>query len=417
MRCKRFLALLLTASIILPMTGCWDYQEFEDIALVSAIGYDYDEASKEITVTIQHYIPAAGGAANTKGGDMTIPLAGGTVIAKGKTIPEAVNKIQSARRKNLFFGYINVILLGEAAAKNIMKDVILVTDRTPNIRSTAYIAVTEGRAEDVLCVRDPNIPVSIGRSIYDLIEQSLESGYSYPVTFQDFVEELEISGVEAVAPRVTAVVTKHMENEGDFENLGDMPERVVNLNEGYHFVDGIAIFKNDKLAGWLDKKDAGGLAWLTGQDVRNYETVMTDSEDDDQNYVIVNIQGAKCKIKVKMEGDKPVFTVSAKVEAALLKYSEKLSSEEQTPDVVEFIQGKLAETVRKQIESAVIKIQKEQRSDAAGFGFVLYRKYPKLWHEKFEKDWEELFPSVLIHVEVEAKIQNTGTVVRKLFIK
>ena len=200
-----FLCLLLILPLFL--TGCWDYKDYNSLALVSALGIDVDETSNEITVTLVYYIPGGGGGSTEKkSGSQNLPTCG-AVKAKGSTITDALATIQEARRKQLFYGYMDVVVVGETAAKSILKQLVQLCDRTPNFRMTAYMAITQGTAEEVLTTLDPNTSVTIGRNIYDLIRSSSHAGSAFPVSFEDFAEKLVISGVEPAAPQVTVRVT------------------------------------------------------------------------------------------------------------------------------------------------------------------------------------------------------------------
>ncbi|MPM05330.1 Spore germination protein B3 [bioreactor metagenome] len=415
MKTKRFLSLFLLIIFLLPLTGCWDYHDFDDLTLVSAMGFDMEEGTNEITVTVQYYIPGAGNVNGSGGGLSKLPMAGGAVKATGKTIADAILKIQESRRKTLFYGYLNVIVLGENAAKNITKEVIGFADRTPSVRATAYLAVAEGKAEDVLCTADPGIATSVGKNIYELIDCANQSGAAYPVSIEDFAEKVATTGTQPVAPRVTVFITKQLENENPDESKEDeKPVKVISMNEGYQIVDGMAAFMDFKLVGWLNAKESTGLSWITDHKLKIYESVnMEPSSDVDiRNVIIFNIKNSKSKIKVKIEDDKPKITVSTEIEADMRKYypggDEKLTS-----DALSNLEKKLADNVASEIMETIKKSQKDLDSDVCNFGFAFYRKYPKLWHEKYEKDWKDIYSEVPINVEVTAKIQNTGSTIIK----
>lgn len=418
MKTKRFLSLFLILSFLLPLAGCWDYHDFEEFTLVSAMGVDMEEGTNEVTVTVQYYIPGAGNTNGSGSGLSNMPLAGGVITATGKTMEDAVLKIQQARRKTLFFGYLNVIVLGETAAKNIMKEVIGLMDRSPSFRSTAYLAVAEGKAEDVLCTADPGLAASVGKNIYDLIDRAMESGAAYPVSIEDFAEKIATTGTQPVALRITVVITKHLENESSAESKDEKPVKVIHMNEGYQIVDGMAVFKDYKLVGWLNAKESTGLSWITDHKLKIFESVnMEPSSDADiEDVIIFNVMNSKSKIIVKLEGEKPVMTVSTEIEADMRKYYPG-GDEDLTPYALSKMEKKLAENVASEIMETIKKSQKELDSDICNFGFAFYRKYPKLWHEKYETNWKEIYSEVTINVEVTAKIQNTGTSIMKFVVR
>ena len=66
-----------------------------------------------------------------------------------------------------------------------------------------------------------------------------------------------------------------------------------------------------------------------------------------------------------------------------------------------------SEQIKRGVESAFVKVQKEYKSDIFGFGLVFHRKYPEEWR-KINEEWNEIFSEADIQVEVETKAIRTG---------
>jgi len=64
-----------------------------------------------------------------------------------------------------------------------------------------------------------------------------------------------------------------------------------------------------------------------------------------------------------------------------------------------------ASTISQQVQSAVSKAQNDFGVDYLNFGAALNRSKPKVYQKL---DWEELFPTIPVHVEVRSKITRTG---------
>lgn len=418
MKLRSVLAFLLILNMLF-LTGCWDYKDYDNLALAAAMGIDMDEETNEITVTVQYYIPGGGGGnaggQGRKGTGQNMPNSG-AMTAKGATITEAVSKIQEARRKELFYSYMEVIVLGESAAKTITKQVVQFFDRTPNIRSSVYIAFTKGKAEDVLSTLDPNISVTPARAIHEMIDQATKSGSSFPVTIEDFAEKLAISGVEPAAPEVTVAITEQGSNPSSETASEEGPVKFSKMSDGYQEIDGTAAFQGDQLVGWLDQTESTGLGYILNKSMTPYEDVETTSESDLKTTLIFSIVKAKSKIKATLQDGSPVITVSTSLQADLKKYADNIEADSLTPDVLSLMESQLAEHVKFEMEAAIEKGQKEFKTDIFGFGFEFYRQYPSLWHNQYEVAWQELFPTIQVNVSVKAKIINTGTNVKKFNI-
>jgi spore germination protein KC len=408
---KKAVCILLISSLLFT-SGCWDYSDYETLTLVSAMGFDMEENSNEITVTIQYTLPMKAGMQQQGSGGQQTPVSG-ALAAEGTVVSDALEKIQRALGKRLFYGYLDLFVLGRTAAENIASDIIGFADRTPNVRTTAYVAVTEGKAQDVLTTMDPNITITSGRNIHDLITESVNAGIAFPVSLADFSEIMAISGSEPVMPVVSAVFKeKNTVLSEDPEK--DQPVKFIRQKEGYHTITGVAAFSSDRLTGFLDAKESTGLGWIKNKSLHTYESVELSSENNTLYILVFYITNAKSDIKAEISDGSPVIKISTQVQAELRKYVPVLPYETLSPDVIALMEEKVAESVRAEISAAVYKAQKELKTDIFGFGFALFRSSPGLWHSQFENKWRDIFPDVQIDINVKARITDTGTSLKKL---
>ncbi|SFG08180.1 spore germination protein KC [Desulfotomaculum arcticum] len=408
---KRILlpALLLFA---LVLSGCWDYEEYEDLIQVYALAIDFDKQSHETTLTLQ-YLPTTKQGKGGAQGDSRSQV--GTVYsATDKTLYDALIKIEQVTLKRVFMGYLKVVIVGEDAAKYNMMDIIEFSDRVPSLRSTAQIVITSGRAEDTLSTFNASLITSSGEEISNLLTVSRAIGSAFPVSILDFTQMLAVGGIEAVAPRVITV-SKKTEPEAKGGIQGNT--RFVEEREGAHRVAGMAVFKGDKLAGWLNDQETLGYGWITGKKINTFKTSETSDETDTKNIFYYHVSKSRSKIKVIMEKNEPLFEVDVKIVADLRKYYSNKGSEFLSPEEVTVIENKLSESIRSDIEAALVKCQEEFKSDIFGFGFALFRKNPKLWQTEYAEKWDDVFPYTQVYINVDTKVINTGTNIRKLNLK
>lgn len=80
-----------------------------------------------------------------------------------------------------------------------------------------------------------------------------------------------------------------------------------------------------------------------------------------------------------------------------------------TPEILRACEKELEDKVKKELEAAIIKAQKECKSDFLGIGQFFYQQHRKEWKTKYKPTWDQVFPTVPIHVDVKIKILNSGT--------
>lgn len=408
--------LILPLLLLCMLPGCWDYNEYEDLALVTALGIDTDEQTGQVIVTLQYVIPGSskggGGGEGSKGTSFKVAIK----TASGLTLSDAAQKIQQSVGKRLFFGYMDIEVIGEAAAKNIMEDIMGMNDRTASIRNTARLVIASGKAADALSIVDTDISVPAAAHIRKLVDETKSTGNAFSIIIEDFIEHMQIKGLEPIAPRlVTTVAGENGKESGSSSEGIKGTGSKDGLKEGYHSIDGMAAFSSGKLAGWLDGTESRGLAWIMGEKMTPYLSFKTSEDADTKGTMFIRVTKSKGKINVTLDNGKPVINVNVYAEADLRKYAKTMEPKNLTPDVIEIIQRDFESTIHSEIEAALKKGQKELKTDIFGFGFAFYRKYPKLWHSTYEQKWEEIFPDVAVNIEVKVKLISTGTNIMKFF--
>ncbi|WP_440119371.1 Ger(x)C family spore germination protein [Paenibacillus sp. QZ-Y1] len=116
------------------MTACWDRVEINDIAIVLATGIDH--VDEKVHLTAQIFIPRKGGGGAESGGSSP---SGVTMIrtAEGRTVAEALNRLQRQVARNMFWGHCEVYYYArrDQARGRIIFDP---SDRKQDIADPAY---------------------------------------------------------------------------------------------------------------------------------------------------------------------------------------------------------------------------------------------------------------------------------------
>jgi spore germination protein KC len=406
---RHILAPLTAALVLLTLTGCQDYTEYENMAHISAIGIDYNKETKEITVTVQE-LPSVKG---ESGGSMLaqpVNKTGSVHSATCSNIYDALSKIQQVVANVPFYGYTNTVVIGEEAARYKLYDIVKLFDRTPSIRSSTHLVIAKNAAETIATQDETHI-MSSGEEIRALIENSRFTGAAYPVTLQEFEEMLAIGGLEGALPHILTVSNEDVKVKGGTgDGIRSDEERI-----GDEIVCGTAVFKGDSLVGYLDARESRGYGWLTDKKIKNFKT-SADADDSDM-LDFFRITQSKTKVAVRFDGGMPVIAVKVRVTSDIRKLARNDGGDIILAGQVEAIEQKLAGSVRADMEAALEKCQKEYRSDVFGFGFAVFRKDHRLWDETLAQRWDEIYPELKVELDVDAQIVNTGTNIRRFVVQ
>ncbi|WZL73328.1 Ger(x)C family spore germination protein [Clostridiaceae bacterium 35-E11] len=389
---KRYLILftLLIAYVSL-FTGCWSKREIDELAIASAVGID--KTKEGYLVTAQIINP--GEIAAEKTSNRTVVS---SYRASGETVFEAIRRLTLETPRKTYFGHIRLLVLGEDLAREGIGKTLDFFSRDPEIRTDFYIIIAKNsRAEELLNILTPieKIPAN---KMYDSLEMSAKSWAStLHVTLDELIRSLLSKGKN---PVLTGVIIKGSPQLGvAMENIEkvDIPTTIQ--------IRYLGAFKKDKLVGWLNEEESIGYNYISDK-VESTIVVITCSEEGKLGVEIIR---TKAKIKGIVRQSKPEVSIDIWVEG-------NVADVECTMDVTNLqniyeIETKVAARIKQETIAAIRKAQKELRSDIFGFGEAIHRADPKAWHT-FKDDWDEIFTSLPIHVNVTSRIKRTGTITK-----
>jgi len=366
------LVLLLTAS------GCWNYRELNNLAIVAGVGIDLAGKSDRILLTVQIIkpgevrAPEAGGGGGGKGGTVWV------VSSEGATVFEAVRGFVSHSDRRLYWPHNQVIVIGKKAAQHGARPLLDFFIREHEPRPTAWVLVTDGEARELLAL-GPEVERIPAVEMAHLVEARASSSQAVGTTVHEFIKKL-MSGT-------TAPVASH----------------IVLVSQGKDKIDdlvGTSVFRDDKLAGQLDKAETRGLLWVTNQ-IRSGIIVVGSPGGGRASLEIIR---SKSSITPRLLGGKIYVKVEVGVESNLAC---QMSPTDLTkPGRIESLRKREAMAVRNEIMAA-FKKAKELGADIFGLGEAVHRKYPRQW-SRMEPIWGRLFPQVELTVIVKTKIRNIG---------
>jgi len=398
---KKICLVLILFFIVLIPGGCWNRRELDTLSFVMALGIDKDEKENKITLTAQILKPAevkapAEGGMGGSGGSKGVWVTTST----GKTVFDALRNFTFEADRKLFLPFIRVVVIGEEAARAGVAPMMDMLRRDHEFRSLTWVLVAKGKAKDVLEVdhEQEKIPA---RAIENLIKASAATSKVPMVNLKDFFAMLGSKSRDPFAAAVE-VFEKRRDEGGEGRDGGEKKDqRVKRIKTG-----GTAVFKKDKLTGWLDKTETRGLLWILGK-VRSGIIVIPAPEGSRDQEISLEIIRAESKLKPKIEDGKIYMTIEIKEEGNL--------SEQMAPgnlanaEKFKLLEEKQAKVIEKEARAALEKAQQEWGVDIFGFGEAVHRTYPKEW-ENLKNHWHEEFSMVEVEIEVEAKLRRLGLI-------
>ncbi len=369
--------------LLLTLTGCWSKRETENLAITNAIGVDKINSGGKVMYKLSQVIlrPRKLGMSSkslASGSEQTYEV----VESQGQSLEEALQNISAEIPRITFLAHTQVIILGQSVCVKNLNEVLDFLTRVSDIRYRSSIYVTKGNAFEVLLAK-PAMESELGKEIFGIGTYGKTQSFEVQeITLKDFSEKIITPGLDAWAPVLEATRSDKLKNENNLK------------------VNGLALFKAEKLGGWLNKTDTQGFILAYGEAKQGSLTVAIA----DLGQIAYLFNKSKVKISVQINQEK---RITADI---IVKLSGEVVESGAYPldDLEDF---KLAETrlnqrFEEQIRSAFKQAQ-ESESDILGIGRLVERQDKALW-DSIKEQWPKMYAEVAINVKVDSKIIRTG---------
>lgn len=396
-----FMALLIVCVLISALTGCWDYNEVNQLAIVPITALDFDpQSSKPYMIGIRIIRPAAVGAGQTTGGPRQEGKKTWYAEGSGYTFEDSLDSLRPNIPRKLFLNHNNVILIGKELAEEGLDRFIDYTKRRANIRRTSMLYLTHEKSVEILGI-EPKIETFNYSEILGMTRHAQRWNIRRGVTLNDFLADLSEEGINPVLPVISSHIGSAKSVGKEFEIPSEKAKSELILEQQ------IAVFKDIRLAGFLSGEDVMGFFFLRGKMFGG--TILTPTMGENNPLTSIQIKSSSSNIKPIIRGSDLFVEITLRVNVDLVESDsvQKFGSKE----ALDELSWKTSKVLSDMIMASIKKLQNEIKSDALGFGAAFHRKYPKEW-KTMKDNWDELwFPSLGIELDVKVNIVSTGHVI------
>ncbi|EHS59721.1 Ger(x)C family spore germination protein [Paenibacillus kribbensis] len=390
---RKAACLLLILTMTLLLTGCWNRTELNELAI--AVGMGIDKLGDQFQVSVQVVDP---GQVSAKGGGGIGRAPTTLYTAKAETIFEAVRKMTKTSPRKIYFSHLRICVIGETMATDGMAKALDFMSRDHHFRTDFYLVLSkDASAEDVLKILTPLDPIP-ANDLFSALEISEKSwSPSMTITLDELIAALTSQGIEPVLTGLQIVGNKE---------VGETKENVEKIATAAQLeYSGMAVFKKDKLIGWLNEDESRGYNYITGK-VRSSVNHVACPKG---GKVTIEIIRTQATIKGAVNRGEPRINIKLQVEANVGEVEcigLDLTKVSTIYDIEKRGEEKLEETMR----AAVRKAQKSYKSDIFGFGEAIRRANPKAWNT-LKNNWSrEYFADLPVNIKVNFKLRRLGTI-------
>lgn len=392
---RRAIAALGAAIALLVLPGCWDRHELNNLSIVTGIGIDKAE-SDAYRVTVQIVNP---GQVSSKemaaGGNSPVLVYDET----GATIPEAIGRMTMKEPRQLLFSHVRVIVLGEDIAREGIANPLDYIARNSALRTDFFLEVAHGTsAANILRTYMMVDPIQ-ANNLYTMLETSDRLwAATGKIRFDQLLDDLNTEGKNATLTGVSIIGS-------DTSNIDDTRNGQYIKPPSMLKFSGMAVFKHQRMIGWINEGETKALNYVQSSVNRSSAFLPCPNGGN----ISLDVVDASSKIRARVKEGKPSFDVYLRLEVDVsgMECDLDLSKSATLATIKQMGDEKLHDIV----DGAIKRLQREFGSDIFGFGSVLHRRYPDIWHKI--DDWDETFRTVPITVHADNIIRRTGTIVQR----
>ncbi|MFC4598882.1 Ger(x)C family spore germination protein [Cohnella hongkongensis] len=378
---RRFVLICVVCTAFIPLTGCWDRRETNDLAIITGVALDKNKAGK-IELTVEIHSPGGsgngseGGKDSQGGGKKTILRSG-----KGLSMPEAIEDLSEKLPREIVWNHAEAIVISKAFAETGIRDELDFFVRHPQPRLRSYVFISGGNAKDIMALRP-----SLERSASEALIKLAESEVLMKATLLDLMEMLKGESGASVLPMIDKLPPEE----------GQPPLETV------AYIHRSAVLKQGKMIGSINEQITRGVLWFRDEIKESIVTVKPEEAD---GFISMNLIKGRTNLVPEVDGYPLKMTVKIVTIDDVIQNQTKWDLKEL--ENLKALEKELVQKIEKRLTDTLDKVQKEMKADILGFGEEFRRKYPKKW-KKIKGDWKEIFPTIEVDFDIKASVLRTG---------
>jgi len=416
---RKVFALILSAALMVNLTGCFDSREIDDLAYVSILGLDKGK-NNYLQLTVQIMIPTSIGGSGGTSGEGGATESTYVTTVETPTIYSGLNMINNLVSKQIELSHAGMLVFSKELAQEGIQKYINALSRSRQIRGNMYVVVSNDSAREFIENLKPVLEINPIKLIALKMNEYRYTGFSAPTTFINFYIQNKSTCMQSTATLVAVnrynsvdefkaenSTYKEKERDKPFEGdyiAGSTPQVGKTKTEDM----GLAVFDGDRMVGVIDGQEVNYYLMLT--DKFNKSSLTLPDPLTDESLVVLEISRSRAPIRtVTMKDDKPFIKVHLRLEADILSIQSGINYE--SLDYIEDLQNHTEKFLEKEITRLLGKTAKELKSDICGFGKEIKKKC-LTWDEWQKVEWLKKYKDSSFEVNVDLKIRRPGLMVK-----
>lgn len=378
---------LIILIIPLLLSGCYNYQELNELAITTGISIDYDKETNNFKVLVQVINPVK--EQDAKSGNEPSFI---NYKSEAKSLREAVRLVIKDSPKKLYGAQLQVAILSENVLSEKLPDVIDFFVREPELRTEFKVII----AKDTKALEGISVQTLLddlsSSNILDSLETQIKNiGITTVVSLNELTNMYLNPYLEIVLPSM--IVVGDLEKGSEKENLSSTnSETSVEIST-------TGVFKDNKFLDYLTLEESKTLNLIRG-DIKN--TIINMNIND--GFIVFEPNRIKVETEANVRDNTVKITAKGYAKVKEITGMADLTSSEEVKKLEKEFNKLTEEMVIKTFES----IREKYNTDVFKFRDLYYKTDPKYFKENYNNWYEDVFPNLKLEVKSEIKLYEKG---------
>ncbi|MBU4532534.1 MAG: Ger(x)C family spore germination protein [Eubacteriales bacterium] len=398
-RARKTVLLVLVGLMVLatlPLGGCWDYREPDEVSWIMAVGVDRGREN-DLRISFQIAVPLAAGG----GGESTAFVTAMDV----PSLPAALEVMNSFVSREGDLSHTKAIIFSRELAEEDISGTIMLLNRFRQFRPTTALLISQEKAEEVLRQAEPVLEIQPGK-YWELITSGWRYTEFIPVgTFRLADQEIRTAGAAGLVPLIGLEQEEPGPPHPDLrpkgqDVAGQLPRRGGVAVELF----GSAVIREGRMVGTLNGDETGIVKLVRNVNYRTFKNLPDPNEQG--RIIIIQARSRQApRIEVDRRGNGP-----SQIRADVFLEADIVGKEGFTawshPERIPQLERLLAQSYNEDARVTVRRAQ-ELGADVFTFGWEAKKQF-LTWREWEEYRWADQFPNADIEISFDVRIRRVG---------
>lgn len=369
---KKLIGISLIPILLILLAGCWDYRELDEMAITAGMAVDKIDDNYLVTTEIIDH----------KTGPEGAKIESTVFEGMGRAVFDAVRNIIRKSGKKLFWSHAKTLIFSESLAKDNIIPVLDWINRDAEVRGDMWVLISKEKTAREIFGGEKGLYDVLMYQIQDIMRSEEHLSRFPTMEIWEFLKDLQEEGSGAVAAGIYLV-----------------PYHGKSIPQ----VSGSALFKGEKMVGWLDDIETRAMLWVRNE--VHGGLIITEEVGEEDTKVVMEVFSSKTKVKPIYERERLKMKIDVSLDVGIGELS--TTNDYFTEEGIKFLEKVTEATVERQIDTTIRKVQHDYNTDVFRFAQTIKREMPDLW-KSMRGDWDHIFPNLDTKINIKVKIRSTA---------